>query len=192
MFSSRIHKTDIILSIYRDRRTAFRLTDVALLTGETNFNSLNSKLNYYVRTGKLIHPRKGIYAKPDYNSLELACILYTPSYISLEYVLRKAGIVFQYDPGISAVSYLSRNIQVGTQAIRYRKIRGEILVDTAGIIRGEDFINIASLERAFLDLIYLDGNTWFDNLNPLDRTKVFNLLPLYQSKILSERVAKIL
>jgi len=63
-----------------------------------------------VRAGKFLNPRKGIYAKSGFSKEELACILYTPAYISLEYVLQKAGVVFQYDPALTAVSYLSRII----------------------------------------------------------------------------------
>ena len=112
MFSSLNIKNNIVLTVYNDIRTVFRLKDIALMLGETNFQPLNKKLNYFVRTGKLQNPRKGIYAKPDYNTEELACTIYTPSYISLEYVLQKAGIVFQYDSRITVVSYLSRTIDV--------------------------------------------------------------------------------
>jgi hypothetical protein len=49
--------------------------------GETDFQSLNKELNKLVRMGKLLNPRKGIYAKSNFNPEELACILYTPSYI---------------------------------------------------------------------------------------------------------------
>ena len=191
MFSSRIEKTDIVLAIYRESRTVFRLKDIAILAGEENFQSLNKKLNYYVRTGKLNNPRKGIYAKPDYNSEELACALFTPSYISLEYVLQKAGMVFQYDSRITSVSYLSRNIEVGDQLFSFRKVKGSALVNTMGIIRQTNHINVASAERAFLDLLYLDKKYYFDNLNPLKKDLVFKLLPLYQSKTLTRSVTKL-
>jgi hypothetical protein len=192
MISSRIEKTDIVLTIYRESRTVFRLKDIAILTGEENFQSLNKKLNYYVRTGKLLNPRKGIYAKPGYNTEELACTLFTPSYISLEYVLQKAGMVFQFDSRITSVSYLSRNIQLGDHLLSFRKLKGSALVNTMGIIRQTNHINIASAERAFLDLLYLDKNYFFDNLNPLKRDLVLKLLPLYQSKVLTQTVTKLL
>jgi len=192
MYSSHKSNKDIVLSIYKDKRSVFRLNDIALLVGETNFQSINKKLNYYVLTGKLINPRKGIYAKPDYNPEELACIIYTPSYISLEYVLQKSGVIFHYDSGITAISYLSRSIEVNDITIRFHKIKGEALVNTAGITRQEDHINIASAERAFLDVMYLNTEYYFDNLNPLNNKTVFDLLSIYQSKALSERVEKIL
>lgn len=192
MLSSPKNEKDIVLAIYRESRTVFRLNDIAILTGEINFQSLNKKLNYYVRTGKLDNPRKGIYTKPDYNKEELACSIFTPSYISLEYVLQKAGIVFQYDSGITSVSYLSRNIEAGNQTLVFHKIKGDALVNTMGIIRQKNHVNIATAERAFLDILYLVKNFSFDNLNPLEKGLVYKLLTVYQSKELSRRVMKIL
>lgn len=192
MFGSRNDKVDLVLAIYQDIRTVFRLNDVALLIGETSFQSLNQKLNYHVRTGKLLNPRKGIYAKSGYNREELACTIYTPSYISLEYVLQRAGVVFQYDSRISVVSYLSRGIEVDDQKYLFRKIKGELLVNTIGIIRSDNQINIATPERAFLDILYLTTDYYFDNLNPLNKEFVYKLLPVYQSKVLTKRVNKLL
>ena len=192
MTGSQRIKNSIILSIYKETQTVFRLRDIALIIGEKDFESLNKKLNYYVRTGKLLNPRKGIYAKPNYSSEELACLLYTPSYISLEYVLQKAGVLFQFDSRITSISYLSRNIEVGEKTFIYRKIKGEIMANTKGIVRQTDQVNIASSERAFLDLLYLNRTFYFDNLNPLNKTKVYNLLPIYMSKALTDRVKKLL
>jgi len=188
MNSSQNIQNSIILSIFKEVRTVFRLRDIALIVGENNFESLNKKLNYYVRTGKLLNPRKGIYAKPDYNNEELACLLYTPSYISLEYVLQKAGVLFQFDSRITSISYLSRSIEVEDKAFVYRKIKGEIIANTKGISRKISQVNIASPERAFLDLLYLSKNYYFDNLNPLNKEKIYELLPLYMSKALTARV----
>lgn len=181
-----------MLSLYKEKRTVFRLNDIAQLVGETNFQSINKKLNYYVHSGKLLNPRKGIYAKLDFNPEELACVIYTPSYISLDYVLQKAGIIFQFDSSITVVSYLSRSIEVDERTLRFRKIKGEVLVNTAGINRQEDHVNIASPERAFLDLLYLNKEYYFDNLNPLNKRTVYKLLSIYQSKAMSYRVKKIL
>ena len=192
MFSSQKAKTDIILVIYKDSRTVFRLNDVAMLAGESNFQSLNKKLNYYVSKGKIRNPRKGLYTKQEYNHEELAGCIFTPTYISLEYVLQKAGIIFQYDKRITSVSYLSRTITVDEETYSFRKLKGELLVNTAGIIRQNNHINIASAERAFLDTLYLDKEYYFDNLNPLSKELIFGLLPIYQSKSLTQRVTKLL
>ncbi len=189
MNSSR--NSDIILSVYSDPRSVFTLIDVAMLTGATDAKKLNERLNYYVRTKKLFRPRKGIYVKPGYSKEELACRLYTPSYISLEYVLQRAGIVFQYDERITAISYLSRTVEIEGTTIVYRKIKGEIMIDTQGINQNGN-INIATPERAFLDVMYLNSSYYFDNLHPLDKKLVVRLLPSYDSNSLTDRVEKIL
>ena len=192
MFSSQNNEKDLILAIYRENRTVFRLNDIAMLIGVSDFQSLNKKLNYYVRTGKLNNPRKGIYTKPGYEPEEMACSVFTPSYISLQYVLQKAGIVFQYDSRITSVSYLSRTIEIESREFIYRKIKGSSLVNAAGILRQNNHINIASPERAFLDFLYLEKEFHFDNLNPLNRKVVNKLLPLYDSKALIKAVKKLL
>jgi hypothetical protein len=191
MFSSQKNEKDLIMTIYRESRTVFRLNDIAMLMGVSDFQSLNKKLNYYVHTGKLNNPRKGIYTKPGYDPEEMACSVFTPSYISLQYVLQKAGIVFQYDSRITSVSYLSRFIEIENREFIYRKIKGSSLVNTAGIFRQNNHINIASTERAFLDFLYLEKEFHFDNLNPLNKEVVYKLLPLYESKALIKSVEKI-
>lgn len=192
MFSSRNIENNTVLAIFKDKGTVFRLNEIALLTGESDFQSLNRKLNYAVRTGKLLNPRKGIYAKPDYNSEEMACKIFVPSYISLEYVLQKSGIIFQYDSRITLVSYLSRSFQIDKSTLSFRKIKNDVLFNLSGIVSQSRHINIASPERAFLDLLYLEKDAYFDNLNPLNKEKVYNLLPFYQSKALNKRVDKLM
>ena len=192
MSGSRYNKSEIILSIYKDKRSVFKLKDIALLSGDTDFQLLNLKLNYYVRTGKLQNPRKGIYAKPEYKPEELACTIYTPSYISLETVLQKAGVIFQYDSRLTVISYLSRNIEIEGRTYRFRKLKNEILINTMGIERLENQVNIAIPERAFLDLLYLNTNYYFDNLNSLKPDLIQKIMPLYQSKTLEKKAQKIL
>jgi hypothetical protein len=180
----------LILIIYQDVRTVFRLSDIAMIAELTNFQSLNKKLNYLVHKGRLLNPRKGIYAKPNYKPEELAGCVFTPSYISLEYVLQKAGVIFQYDSRITSVSYLSRTIEVESISYSFRKLKGELLVNTSGIIR-QNNINIASPERAFLDTLYLNKDYYFDNHNPLNKEQIIKLLPIYQSESFSKKVAKL-
>lgn len=191
MNSSQNTDSDTLLAIYKEPVSVYRLKDIAMLVNETDFNSLNGKLNYYVRSGKLLNPRKGIYAKPGFTAEEVACKLYTPSYISLQYVLQRSGIIFQYDSAVTSVSYLSRVANLGEQVLVYRKMKGSVLVNTCGIMR-EKGISIATAERAFLDLCYLDRDYYFDNLHPLNRDKISELLPVYQNAALGKRVTKLL
>jgi hypothetical protein len=160
---------DLIYTLYNDTRTVFRLKDVSMLTGETSLDSLKQMLNYYVRTGRLQNPRKGLYCKPNYSREELACRIFVPAYISLEYVLQKAGVVFQYDSRITVVSYLSREVEIEGRTFAFRKIKNEVLVATEGIVQQGNTLTIATPERAFLDMLYLNGPMYFDNLHPLNK-----------------------
>ncbi|MCK9300996.1 MAG: hypothetical protein PHT87_04465 [Bacteroidales bacterium] len=162
-----------------------------LFPGEKH-HYLSDRLGYYVKTKRLINLRKGIYVKPAFNPLELANRLYTPSYISLEFVLQKAGIIFQYDSGITCVSYLSRKLEIDDYTLVYRRIKEEIIMDNTGIFQSPDNINMASPERAFLDLLYLNKDFYFDNTQSLDKQLIARILPGYRSAALERRVEKIL
>ena len=182
----------LLLDLYKDKASVFTMQGIAMAFGQgLDRDTVKSRMFGYVKNGEILNPRKGIYAKPGYDEKELACLLYTPSYISLEYVLQRAGIVFQYSDKITSVGNLSRSVEIDGKVYRYRKIKGEILIDTTGIIC-EGNVNIASPERAFLDTLYLDSNYYFDNPSSLDKQKVLSLLPIYNSKTLEQRVSIIL
>ena len=172
-------------------RTAFNTRSVALLLNEKRDISLTKRLNYYVHKGLLLNPRKGIYAKSAYNPEELAGLVFVPSYISLEYVLQKAGVIFQYDSAITSISYLNREIEMLGMPFRYSQIKGEILCNMNGIER-LDNINIATPERALLDIMYLHSECYFDNLRPLNKTLIRQILPVYNSPTLTKRVEALL
>ena len=178
-------------AIYRNDRSVFRLRDIGMLTGIDNADSLKSAASYYAARGVLKQVRRGIYVKEGYTAEELACRIYSPSYVSLETVLCRAGVVFQYSSVVTAVSYLSRTITVEGNEIAYRKIKDSVLVDDMGI-QQKDNVNIAIPERAFLDRLYLSSNYYFDNIVSLDRGKVEELLPIYSCKALAERVRRVL
>ncbi len=185
-------REDLILNIYRDSRTVFGLADIAMLFPQIESRWLSGRLSYYVRTNRLLNPRKGIYAKPGYNPLELANMLYTPSYISLEYVLQQAGAVFQFDSRITSVSYLSRSVAIDGREYSYRRIKEPVVMEPRGVLRRPDNVNIATAERAFLDMLYLNKDIYLDNPNALDKQKVADIVPAYQSLALERRVAKFL
>jgi hypothetical protein len=184
-------KMDITLSVYQSPKTVFTLADIAMLSGETDMISLSKKMNYYVKKGTLGNPRKGIYTKPDYKPEEMACAVFKPSYLSLEYVLQKTGIVFQYDSRLTSVSYLSRTVTVDGHEYIYRKIKNTMLLNTSGILTQENGISMASAERAFLDLCYLQKHCYFDNLKPLDNKQIEEMLRAYQSKAMTRRVKEL-
>src|SRR6056297_379966 len=184
--------TDLIYKLYSDTRTVYNLQEIAMLIDEPDAQKLKQRINYYVRTGKLKNPRKGIYVKEHYSAEELACKVYKPSYLSLEYVLQKSGIVFQYDTRITNISYLSRTIAVGENLFVYRKIKNDILFNSSGIVMHDNGISMATPERAFLDTLYLNREYYFDTIQSLDKERIFSIIHIFQSSLLEKRVQKLL
>ena len=183
---------NILEVILNSSRSVFNIQSLRIMTECKNSQKLTQSLHYYVKEGKICNPRRGIYTKATYNEQEMACSLFRPAYISLEYVLQRAGVVFQYDDAITCVSYLNRIVEIDDKTYQFRIINPELWIGMEGI-RQDDNILIATPERAFLDMVYLSaGNCYFDNLHPLNKTKVTQLLPLYQSKVLTDRVIKLL
>ena len=179
---------DFVFEIYNDKRTVFTLQEIAILVNEPDFGRLKQRIHYYVTTVKLRNIRRGIYVKENYSPEELACKIYTPAYISLDYVLQKSGMIFQYDEYITIISYLRRIIHVNGNKMNYHKIKNTVLYNSAGITMYDNGISAATPERAFLDTLYLNKEFHFDSIHSLNREIAGSLLSIYQSKKLDDRV----
>ncbi|MBI5222131.1 MAG: hypothetical protein HY980_01380 [Candidatus Magasanikbacteria bacterium] len=151
---------------------------------------MKKKIHRYVKAGKMNAVRKGIYSKDkNYDKYELATKIYTPSYVSLETVLGTAGITFQLYGQIFVASYTKREITVDGQTYSYKRIKDAILTNPAGI-ENRDNYSIATPERAFLDVVYLNKDYHFDNLGPLNWGKVFEILPIYGGNKRMEKMVR--
>lgn len=172
-------RKDNILDLMRSKNTVFTSKDVALIWNESNPDTLKNKIHRYIKAGKMYSIRRGFYAKDkNYDKLELATKIFTPSYVSFETVLAKAGFIFQFYGQIFVASYLSREIVADGQTYVFRKIKDSILTNKSGIEIKENYF-IASPERAFLDILYSHKDYYFDNLSSLNWDKVYEILPIY-------------
>lgn len=179
---------NLTYSLYSEKNTVFTTQEIALIVRETDLDRLKSRINYFVKKGVLVSLKKGLYAKSSgYDILEAANKIFTPSYISLETVLQRNGVTFQdYSKTIFVVSYQTREIKLGEYTVSFRKIKDEILTNADGIINNDGYA-IASVERAFLDRIYLSKNYFFDNLSGLDWKRAGKLLKIYDNKSMERR-----
>jgi len=181
-------KGEYVEVLLRSPKTVFSTKDAALLWGEEKEQTVSGRLHKYVKAGKLIKVHRGIYAKDkNYNRFELATRIYTPSYISFETVLTRAGINFQFYSNIFVASYVTRDIEAGDQKISFIRMKDYVLSNTTGI-EHQDGTATATKERAFLDRIYISKDYHFDNLNALDWDKVFQILPIYNNKRMEKKV----
>lgn len=182
-----IMEKDYILDLMRSEKTVLTFKDVVLLWGESDVNFIKKKIHRYVKAGKLYSIRRGVYAKDkNYDKYELATKIYTPSYVSLETVLAAAGVIFQFYGQVFVMSYKTTEIECDGHKYAYRKIKDSILTNTAGIETRQNY-SIASPERAFLDVVYLNKDYHFDNLSTLNWEKVYELLSIYGG---NERMTK--
>ncbi len=180
-------KDTITLSLYKRQETVFSLQEISLLFPEVPYNNLKKRMSYFSQSGSIKKLTRGIYAKTDYDVLELANKLYTPSYISFETVLQKSGITFQYYQTIFAASYTARTVKIDGHTIEYKRLKKEILFNKQGLEQQGNVLT-ASPERAFLDTVFLYKNYYFDNLSILNWDKVMELKSLYQTKAFHKRV----
>lgn len=180
---------NFLKELLRTDQTVFSFKELIVRFRTSNVKALASKLNYYVKHGDLHRIRRGLYAKDiNYDRLELATKILSPSYISFETVLTRAGIVFQYYSQIFVASYQSRDIICDDQTYSFRTVKATILVNAAGIELRKNY-SIATPERAFLDIVYRTKEYHFDNLNPLNWDTVYKLLPIYgDNKKMRKRV----
>lgn len=185
-------RKNVLEVMQNSSRSVFNIQSLRMLTDSKDSQSLTQSLHYYIKEGKIRNPRRGIYTKAVYDEKEMACCLYRPAYVSLEYVLQRAGIVFQYDDTVTCVSYLNRIVDIDNKTYQFRIINPKLWIGMDGIEK-QDNVLIASPERAFLDMVYLSaGNCYFDNLHPLNKKQIKLLLPPYNSKVLTERVTELL
>ena len=188
LYEQEAQKRGIFGDLAAISKTVFTTKDVALLWGEDAEQTITGRLHKYVKAGKLVSVRRGIYAKDEnYDRFEMATRIYTPSYVSFETVLTRAGINFQYYDTIFVASYVSRDIKVGDQKISFIRMKDYVLSNTEGMEHPDGY-SIASKERAFLDRVYVSKDYHFDNLDVLDWNKVFDILPIYQSKRMESKV----
>ena len=182
-----MQKGDYLDSILRLNKTVFTLKDIAMLWQDDDTDSARVRLNYYVKKDNLHRLRRGIYVKDkNYNKLELATRIFTPSYVSFETILAKEGLIFQYQTGVTVASYLSRDITIDGQVYLYRKMKDSILTNSTGVQQTNNNA-IATKERAFLDTLYSNTDYHFDNLRSLDWGIVNSLVQIYDNKRLAKK-----
>lgn len=177
-----------ILSILKSDNTVFSFKEILLTSGESQPALLRRRLYYYVKRGQLYGIRRGLYAKDqNYDKLELATKIFIPAYVSFETVLAEAGVIFQHYGQIFVASYQTKEIKCDGQVFSFRKLKVNVLNHNFGLENRGNY-TIASAERAFLDVVYLNKDYHFDNLSPLNWDKVFLILPLYENKRMVKKV----
>lgn len=182
----------VLSDLYRSGMSVFSICDAMVITKNPDRTAMSRILAALEKKGVLKRLRKGIYSLPEYNIYEFGNKIITPSYLTMESVLREEGVIFQVDNVITYASYQTRRLFWEEEIVfHYRKMKQEILFDNRGKIYRGGYTR-ASLERAFLDMCYVDKWRTYENITPIDKNKVKKLLPIYNNAALVERVSTIL
>ena len=123
----------------------------------------------------------GIYTFKNYNIFELAGKIRKKSYISLETVLKKEWVIFQYYDNIFIVSDDTLEKNIWKHNFKFSKIKDNILLNQLWLEHKKTY-TIASVERAICDRIYLSKNYYFDDLSGIDFEKLENISKIYDNK----------
>ncbi len=163
--------------IKQDKKT-FHASDLALLWGIDNQDTLNMTLKRFVDRGVLNRIHKGFYSTVDIKDLDPFDLgfayLNTYSYVSLETILAKEGVIFQEIKYITFVSSKSDTFEINGIRYKSRQLKDEYLNNSAGINKVGNHFE-ASLERATADMLYYNSKYFFDNPEIVDFDKVKKL-----------------
>ncbi len=161
--------------LLKQNKKTFHASDLALLWDITNKNTLKTTLKRFVDRGVLKRIHKGFYSTTDISNIDSYDLgfsfLNTYSYVSLETVLAREGVIFQDIKYITFVSSRSSKFNIGDVKYSSRQLKDEFLNNTAGIKKVGDHFE-ATLERAVADMLYYNPRYHFDNREVIDFDKV--------------------
>ncbi len=185
--SSEIYDFKYILSdnmkylktLIESKNTVFTISELKFLFKIKNPTQINEILQTMKMQNIVKNLWYWIWSLLDYDKLELASKLRKNSYIWLEYVLQKNGIIFQsYDKTITLVWSNTFTKNLDWLIFEYHKIKPSILTDPLWLVYTWKYY-IATPERAVCDMIYLYKNINFDNIKALDIELLSKLSTIY-------------
>lgn len=173
--------------LVKSNKTIFSLDDLQKIWLVENRAYLRLIVSRLCKKNEIARVSRSLYAlNKEYDLFELANKIKVPSYVSLETVLQKEGVVFQdYERTIFSISNNSLTKKINDLDFSYSKIKEEILFNPLGIKRSKQ-ANLATVERALCDRIYLSPNYYFDNLRPINQEELLKISQIYNSRVQKE------
>lgn len=178
-----------LIKLSSSDKTVFTTNDLAIIWNIEDKNVLRPIISRAFAKGYLESIRRGLYKLPDreVNNWELAGKLKKLSYISLETVLAKEGVIFQWYEEIISASDRNHRIKNEYGAFRYERLPREILLNNRGIINKGNYFQ-ATPERALCDKVHKDGIVYLDDLSVLDPTEAQEISKIYNNKRLERDI----
>ena len=136
-----------------------------------------------VKKGVLIKLSKGYYSlKQDFNIWELANLIISPSYISLNSALFYHGISFQAATRVTSVATLHYEREIGEHLFKYYAMKEALFFNIEGI-NCKDAVSIARPERALLDCFYFGVLPNIDNPEKINKSYLQKISAFYPKTV---------
>lgn len=134
---------------------------------------------------------KGYYSlKEDFNQWELANLIISPSYISLNSALFYHSVSFQVRNNVASVATWNHEKEVGSYSFKYYAMKDDLFFNLEGIGSNKG-VTVAHPERAILDCFYFGLLPNIDNEDKIKRTYLEELMKFYP-KTVQDKASKIL
>jgi len=163
----------------------FHTSDLKVLWGILNQNTLHKTIARLIKKKVLISIQKGFYSIVPLDQLDPVEIGFRAikhlSYLSTESVLSKNGIINQSPSKITFISSSSANFTINNNYYLVRQLKAQCLNNTVGIVQNDKGVFMATIERAIADMLYFQPNYHFDADNLINWSLVKN----YQKQIYS-------
>jgi predicted transcriptional regulator of viral defense system len=147
-----------------------------LLAVENNKNYLKILLSRMAKRGEIISLKKGIYVSREYlDNIEkrgylndylefLPAVLYSPSYLSLEYILSKHSVLSEASYSFTSMSKSKTKKFANKLGIfDYHHLKDDLFMGFEVIKAGDFLIYKASKSKALFDFLYLRKNILLTN-----------------------------
>lgn len=170
-----MNKQSILL---RQDNKMFHARDLALLWDIDNPNTLRTTLKRFVDRGILKRIHKGFYSTVAIDTLDPLDLgfayLNTFSYVSLETILAREGVIFQEVHSLTYISSRAKTFEINNKNYKVRQMQPTYLHNTTGILKVGNHYE-ASLERAVADMLYYNPKYYIDNAQGVDLDSVAKL-----------------
>lgn len=174
-----------IIKLLNSKKTVFSKNDIKNILDFKTKKALDLFLYRAKKDLVLENPYYGIYTFKNYDILEFASKLKKKSYISLETVLKKESVIFQYYDSIFLISDNTFTKTINNQKYSFNKIRDSILLNPLWIEFKNNYM-IASVERAICDRIYLSADYYFDDISWINFEKLEEISKIYNKRVIKE------
>jgi predicted transcriptional regulator of viral defense system len=173
-----IRNTDYIQRLIPQRKRVFASSELALVWGITNKQTLHMTLYRYQKSGRLFRIASGIYSivpVEKLNPYEIGCAVAGHlSYVSTESVLSAEGYINQVTRKITLVGKKRKEFTVGNHSFLCRYMSMKFLVNREGIQQYDGYA-VADVTRAAADIRRVNPLYYIDGMGRIDHNELREL-----------------